>query len=240
MTRNNRLVLGVAAMLSTPASAQTVGAYGVGGDGSRGAAGPVALDREIVTFADGVLSGIETASPWSVRTIAVVPESEGVVRAHGGLVYVLTPESGLIRVLGRDGTLIGQAGVDPSLAPVDIAPVGNGELFVTTASDGRVVRLSLGGGLTRSAIDLATLDEPDGAPDPGMMIVDRGRLFVQLRRVDDEKPWMFNERGALAVIDIASGELIDTDPAAPDLDAVHVWCRQNVCDLLEHLCSRLR
>eukprot|EP00913_Durusdinium_trenchii_P005992 g5604.t1 len=216
------LCVSAMALLVAPAWAQLIDTYSVAGDGSRPTARPGAMQREIVTFAGGVLSGVEASAPWGVRTIATLAETEGVLRGHGGQLYVLTPESGVVRVFDRAGTLVGQVSVDPGLEPVDVAPIGNGEMFVSTAADGRVVRLSLGGGLTRSVVDLAELDEPDGKPDPGMMIVDGGRLFVQLRRLDDKTPWMFNERGALAVIDIETGALIDADEQRPGVQAIEL------------------
>ncbi len=215
-----------AMLVAAPSAAQTIDASSVIGDGARPGARPGVRGAEVVTFANGVLSGVEVSAPWGVRTIATLAETEGVVRAHGGLLYVLTPESGVVRAFDRAGMLVGKAVLDPGLAAVDVAPIGNGEIFVSTAADGRVVRVSLGGGLgggfTRSVVDLSVLDEPDTKPDPGMMIVDGGRLFVQLRRLDDENPWIFNERGALAVIDIETGTLIDADAATPGVQAIEL------------------
>ncbi len=208
--------------LGAVASGQTVGGWGVGDEDARPGERPISRDVEVVTFAGGVLTGIQTGRPWSTRTIATLPESEGVVRSFGGRLYVLTPESGMIRSFDRAGNLVGQAAVDPASAPTDIAPVSPEEVYVATARDGRVTRVSLGDGIARSFVDLNELDEPDGTPDPGMMIVDRGRLFVQLRRIDDKNPWMFDERGALAVIDLASETLIDADAQTPGVQAIEL------------------
>jgi len=204
------------------ASAQGLGHGKAAAGGGRPIATVVSRDVECVTFAGGVLTGIRTSAPFDARVISTLPEGEGVIRAHNGLLYVLTPESGMIRALDRGGNLVGQAFVEPALAPTDIAPVGVRDVFVATAADGRVTRLTLGDGIARSVIDLHELDEPDAEPDPGMMIVDRGRLFVQLRRLDDKDPFTFAERGALAVIDIGTGTLIDADPVAPGVQAIEL------------------
>ncbi len=204
------------------AGAQDLGAWGADTNGTRPGERPSARDIEVVTFAGGVLRGIGTRTPWGVRTIATLPESEGVLRPYQGLLYVLTPESGVVRVLDRDGNLVGSAFVDPASGPVDIAPIGDGAFYVSTATDGRVTRMDLGGGITRSFVDLHELDEPDEEPDPGMMIVDGGLLYVQLRRLDDKTPWMFAPRGALAVIDLASGSLVDMDEQTPGVQAMEL------------------
>ncbi len=203
-------------------SAQSIGGYTPSREGPQHLDGRIGRHAEVVTYAGGVLSGIEVSAPWGVRTIATLPESAAVIRPYGALLYVLTPESGLVRVLERGGNVVGSAFVDPESEPVDIAPIGDGVVYVSTAADGRVTRLELGGGIARSFIDLHELDEPDAEPDAGMMIVDRGRLFVQLRRLDDENPWLFDDHGALAVIDLATGTLIDADASTPGVQAIEL------------------
>lgn len=71
-------------------------------------------------------------------------------------------------------------------------------------------------------MDLSSLDAADGNPNPSNLFVHEGRLYVGLQRLDDDEPWISADHGALAVIDIASGAIVDTDPLAPGVQAIEL------------------
>jgi hypothetical protein len=71
-------------------------------------------------------------------------------------------------------------------------------------------------------VDLSIFADDDGVPDMGTMTVHEGRLFVQLLRIDLDSPSGFVPPAYLAVVDIASEQLIDVDPVAPGVQAVEL------------------
>jgi hypothetical protein len=67
-------------------------------------------------------------------------------------------------------------------------------------------------------LDLSFLADDDGIPDMGMMAVRAGKLFIQIRRIDEQGH--FSPPAFLAVMDIATEQLVDADPQVPGVQAI--------------------
>jgi hypothetical protein len=89
--------------------------------------------------------------------------------------------------------------------------------YVTRGASTQLLRLDLLTGATEEVVDLSAFADSDGDPDMGMMLVHEGRLFIQLRLLDNNH--MLTEP-LLAVVDIASETLIDADPVQPGVQAI--------------------
>ncbi len=71
-------------------------------------------------------------------------------------------------------------------------------------------------------VDLGVFADADGVPDMGMMAMHNGRLLVQIRRLANGDPFSFVPPALIAVVDVASEQLIDVDPASPGIQAIQL------------------
>jgi hypothetical protein len=70
------------------------------------------------------------------------------------------------------------------------------------------------------SVDLSLFADADGRPELGAMFRDGDRLFVQIRRFNEEGPGGFAPPMYLAVIDLRTETLIDVDPDTPGVQAI--------------------
>jgi hypothetical protein len=109
--------------------------------------------------------------------------------------------------------------------PLDIAVVGPELAYVTRRFSNQLLRLDLAVGATQEVLDLGGFEHPDGILDVGMMAVHEGRLFVQIAvfaagvTEAGEEPL---PRAYLAVVDIASEQLIDANRTMPHTQAIEL------------------
>jgi hypothetical protein len=135
----------------------------------------------------------------------------------------LSRAGGTITVLDRDGFRIRRRiELGAAAQPEDIAVVGPCRAYVSRRSAARLLRVDLCAGTVEEATDLGAFADADGNPDLGTMIAHEGRLFVQVRRSNEEAPTRFVPPALLAVVAVASGELIDADPVAAGVQAIRL------------------
>jgi hypothetical protein len=113
-----------------------------------------------------------------------------------------------------------ELGADSQLE--DMAAVGRCSAFITRRNATRLLHLDLCTGATRETVDFGAFADADGIPDLGTMALDRGRLFVQVRRYNEDAPARFAPPAYLAVVDVASEQLVDVDPALPGVQAIEL------------------
>jgi hypothetical protein len=176
------------------------------------------------------LRAFRSATPWSFVTPALPlgpactpPTGVGAIctlrRAMGSL-FAVNPAAGTIAAIDPDAWVITRTyEVGAAAAPVDIAVVGPRTAWVTRGTATRLLRLDLVTGATQEMTDLSIFADADGIPDMGTMISHEGRVFVQIRRAG---PAGFVRPAMLAVVDAASGDLIDADPALPGSQAIEL------------------
>jgi hypothetical protein len=93
-----------------------------------------------------------------------------------------------------------------SSAPRDIAVVDPDTAYVTRRSASALLRVDLGTGDTTPAVDMTPLGVSEGDLAMETMLVHEGRLYVQLPRLSSPLA------SYLAVIDLATEQIIDADP----------------------------
>ena len=169
----------------------------------------------------GNSAAVQLQSPWSatpnVRPVGAHP----FVRHFSGLHYVVsgTPADDLrildpttfepVRVISFDG----------GSNPQDVLVVG-GTAFVSFFDRTTLERFDLASGVRIATVDLAAFADSDGLPEGRSMIRDGNHLFVQLERFDRSPVPQPQLPGLLAVVDIATNQLVDADPTAPGTQAI--------------------
>jgi hypothetical protein len=202
-----RLSLLVLLLGGAPAPAQVL----VAADSADGSSGTVVLRR--------------TLPPWRTRAAAL--------RSGPNSVLALGPR-GLLAALSRtDGRLT--IATLPDLRPrrvIELGAAAQAEdvalsdactAWVTRRNSSALSRIDLCGDTAlHPSVDLVGFADADGNPDLGAMFIDRGRLFVQVRRYNELAPLGFAGPAYLAVIDIADERLLDVDPLLPGGQAIEL------------------
>lgn len=171
----------------------------------------------------GVVRAMSTHSPWEFQTLPLETDPDSVLRSAGGRVYVVSRAQGTVAVVARDTwTMLQVYPLGEGSEPQDIAVVSAELAYVTRRSATHLLRLELDTGASTEVVDLSLFADGDGVPDMGMMAVHEGRLFVQIRRVNLSEPGGFVLPAYLAVVDTATEQLVDVDPATPGVQAVEL------------------
>lgn len=185
-----------------------------GGGGSR-------IFMTTATGGGGALIAVERVEPWKHVHIADLDSADAAVQSAFGRVFVVEPESDLVRVFDGEGKELNSFSVGVGTQPRDIYVVAPNLAYVSRFGASHLYRVNPMTGEGSDAIDLSVLADEDGNPDMVRMASDGERLFVQIRRVDAEKPWLAGP-AALAVIDLATETLLDADPKTLKIDGIEL------------------
>lgn len=159
--------------------------------------------------------------PWSLRQGRAAPGGNVVLAVAGRhRLLVLSRDAGTLAVIDRRGWrtrhMLSIAGAEDVVASAPCTA------WVTRRTAARLLRVDICRGNSGEAADLGVFADGDGNPDLGAMAVDGAHLFVQVRRYNDTTVSRFAPPAYLAVVDLASGTLIDTDPATPGIQAIEL------------------
>jgi hypothetical protein len=123
------------------------------------------------------------------------------IRAHDSKFFALY-ESGSVAVINANTAAIEKTISTGVNAARDIEFGNDGSLFVSSAKSASVTRLDLASA-KRSTVSLSNLAVDGGRVEINSLLCVNTLLFAQVHRIKNERP----QRGALAVIDIASNTL---------------------------------
>jgi hypothetical protein len=167
----------------------------------------------------GHVAAMRVVAPWNFLTPAIETGPGAVLHARDGALYAVSPRDGTITAIDvRSWTVLRTYELGAESQPQDIAVVPGRKAYVTLAGATGLLRLDLDTGATTEAVDLSAFADSDGIPDLGRMQVQRGRIFVQLRRIDSEDPLAATP--ALAVVDVATERVVDVDLGTPGVQAI--------------------
>jgi hypothetical protein len=173
--------------------------------------------------ASGTVRSLQTSPPSRFRGASVTTGANPLLHYAFGRLFVVSPLAGTITVVtprSRGTARVYRLG-DAS-EPEDIAVVSRRTAYVTLRRGTHLVRLDLRSGATADAVDLSLFADADGIPDLGTMAIDRGRLFVQVRRANEDGEFGFSPPAYLAVIDLATEQLVDVDSQTPGVQAIEL------------------
>lgn len=164
-----------------------------------------------------------THEPWELVTPPLETGPNPIVRFARARLLVLSRGSGTVSVVDPSAwSVLDTFELGAASQLQDIALADPQRAYLTRAGATHLLRLDLLTGQTSEVIDLSPYADADGIPDLGMMAVHEGRLFVQIRRVDSISPSQSTLRSYLAVVDLASEQLIDVDPVTPGVQAIEL------------------
>lgn len=160
-------------------------------------------------------------APWGFAGQPLETGRFAVLRASGEHLYAVCPEQNAIKAIRLDPWNLERTYHLPDgSVPVDIAVADSRTAYVSARTATHLLRLDLETGAFEEAVDLSMFADPDRIPDLGDMVMHEGRLFVQIRRLNLEDFRGYTPPAYLAVIDLATASVIDTDPALPGLQAL--------------------
>lgn len=205
-------------------SAVALVACGGGGDTDA----PVPLPPETVLVAwttadgDGRLGAMSTRAPWQFTGAPLTIGSDATLRCANGDLFVSSQSDGTIALVDISTQYIQLiASLGPS-EPMDIVAVDTQTAYVTRRSATHLLRLDIKTGATTEVVDLRPFADSDGVPDLGMMATHEGRLFVQIRRDNSSAGLGYTPPPYIAVVDLASEQLVDTEPGIPGVQAIEL------------------
>ncbi|MDX2169626.1 MAG: hypothetical protein SF182_21330 [Deltaproteobacteria bacterium] len=163
-------------------------------------------------------------APWRARATTLATGADTVL--------ALGPRGQLAALSRASGELIIADATD--LRPRRRIPLGAGAqledvslsdactAWLTRRNTGALLRVDFCGGAVRThdSVDLSPFADADGNPDLGALFVDGDHLFVQVRRRNEDAPLGHALPAYLAVVDLRSEQLVDTDPLAPGVQLI--------------------
>ena len=143
-------------------------------------------------------------APWDFAGSPLETGRFAVMRIRGDRIYVVCPEQDAIKTITREPWAIERTyNLATGTAPVDIAVADGDTAYVTGRNATHLLRLDLSSGTVTEVIDLSPFADSDGVPDLGDMAVFEGRLFLQIRRLNEHAPLGQVTPAYLAVMDLA-------------------------------------
>ena len=189
------------------------------------AALPATADSDVfvTTTAD-----FETGSTAILRAGSAIAEldplspihGDSAVRFHDGRVYVIERFLGdniIVLDSGDPGTPLVQFSVGNGANPQDIAFANPTKAYISLYGSAALLIVDPRDGTKLGEIDLSSFADEDGIPEMGEMAVAGTRLYVALQRLDFFVP---TDRSLIAVIDMETDTVIDTDPTTDGVQAL--------------------
>lgn len=171
----------------------------------------------------GMLRIMSTRPPWDFTTPPLEIGRDPVLRYANGRLYAVSEAEDTITVVDPDAWTIERVHLlAEGSEPADIAVANAGTAYITRRLATHLLRLDLSSGAFSEVVDLGVFADADGVPDLGMTAVHEGRLFVQIRRINPSAQEGFLRPAYLVVVDMATEEIIDVDPATPGVQAIEL------------------
>ncbi|MFH1570490.1 MAG: FlgD immunoglobulin-like domain containing protein [Gemmatimonadota bacterium] len=189
---------------------------------SRAAGGVFVVTSDFQTGSTAYLAPDATAAEADLFTV----HGDAGVRYWDGKLYV-------VNRLGQDNVIVVDA-ADPrrpelqfsvgnGTNPQDIAVISPQRAYVTRYEVATALIVNPATGDSIGHVDLSGFADADGVPEMGEMAVIGGRLYVALQRLDRSGfPWNPVDDSFLAVVDAASGELVDADPGVAGIQGIRL------------------
>jgi hypothetical protein len=173
--------------------------------------------------AGGNTARMGIAAPWPSAGGLERVGRDAIVRHFFGRHYVVNRDTGTIQVLDAAtfDTLL-EFSVGAGSNPQDILVVDGRTAYVSRHNSCFLYRVDPVTGIGADATDLCLFADPDGLPEMSMMARDGRHLFVQIQRLDRNDGFRPVPPSWLAVVDTATGRLIDADPARAGVQGIEL------------------
>jgi len=172
---------------------------------------------------NGLVVGVRASAPWDELKPALGVGANSTLRSGFGRVYAVSRNEDNVTVVDADSWTVEQVvptGVGSE--PIDIAIVDANTAYVSRRGATHLLRVDLNTWSTQAVVDLSPLADSDGIPEMTWMAVHDGLLLVQLERFSNGDPFGYIPPATLAVVDLASEQLLDLDPVAPGIQGLEL------------------
>ena len=160
-------------------------------------------------FETGAFSIVDSGTGEAAVNVGLV-HSDATARVRGDRVYVVSrlgQDNVTALDVGDRYAVLWQASTEPGSNPQDIAFASDRKAYVSRLERTGLLVLDPETGATLGAIDLASLADADGFPEPAAMLEVGDRIVVAVERLDRNDAYRPSGPGALAVIDPATDRL---------------------------------
>lgn len=172
----------------------------------------------------GVVQRLGTESPWAFDGAAIPVGANPTLRFAGGWLYALSSADATVTAIDLASWSVGETyALGAQNPPMDIAVVNSGLAYLTIRDSTQLLRLNLDTGVAQVVLDISGFEHPAGQLTAGMMEIDAGRLLIQVTRFEPaaaEATAATDPTAYLAVVDIASEQLVDVDPVQAGVQAI--------------------
>ncbi len=169
-----------------------------------------------------MVSAMDVAAPWGFSAPEIQVGRDPILRpAYGKLFAASEVDSTLDVIDPQHWSVTRTFNLPVGTQPKDVAVVSPKTAYLTPRFGTHLLRLDLETGATQSVVDLSSFANDDGIPDLGMMAEHDGKLFVQIRR-ERHGEFTYEPPAYLAVIDLATEQLVDVDPIVDGVQAIQL------------------
>jgi DNA-binding beta-propeller fold protein YncE len=184
----------------------------------------------------GNCAAVELEPPWNSSTNLEMVGPVPAVEHAGGLHYVVNafPADNL-QIIDPDGfTTVRTIAFTPGSNPQHVLVVGDGTALVSFWDQADLLRIDLVTEDVVAAFDLSGFADSDGLPEMGRMARDGDHAFVQITRIDRSPMPEPRMKGALAVIDLSTNTIVDTDGVTAGVQPIELaWYEPSLAMQIE-------
>ncbi len=192
-------------------------------------------------FSTGSLSAV-SATTHAPSCDVASPHSDSRLRFFGGQLYVINRfgADNIQIVNPSTHATVRQFSVGNGANPYDIAVLSSTRAYVTRYERRELWIVDPSTGAKTGEIDLGAFADADGTPEMDRIAVVGPLAFVSLQRVDRNAGFIPTDSSLVAVIDTRTDQLVDCDPIAPGVQAIHLPRTNPVTDFaFDRTTSRL-
>ena len=196
-----------------------------------------AADRAVVVtsdYATGSVAVLNLETQQATSNLLTI-HSDAAVRTHNGRVYVIN-RLGQDNILVLDGADLSQPvlqfSVGPGTNPQGIAFASNEKAYVARLQARSLLIVNPATGDSLGSISLSDFADADGMAEPAHLATYNGHLYVTCQRGDKNDFFAPTDYSAIAVIDMATDQVVDVDPAQAGVQGIRLSLKNPISQVL--------
>jgi hypothetical protein len=170
-------------------------------------------------YSTGSCSTVDLDGSFTAHNNVAAIHSDAVVRYYEGYFYVINRTGAdNIQILdpANNFLTVRQFSTGNGSNPQDVAFAGPAKMYVSRYESNSLWIMNPQTGAQTGSVDLSALADGDGLCEMSYMLLVGDRLFVAIQRLDRNTFWGPAGTSYVAVIDVSTDTLVDTDPSTPD------------------------
>ncbi len=149
--------------------------------------------------------------------------SDAVVRVYRDRVYVINrlgQDNVIVLNRGDLKTPLTQYSTGNGSNPHDMAFASGDKAYISRYERTQLLIVNPATGDSLGAVDLSGFADADGLPEMSQLALYGNRLFVACQRLDRDNGWVPTDASAIAVIDVATDQVVDVDGNAAGVQGI--------------------